>query len=88
MFFLSFDYVHIYFVERQASFSYTTFWLSVICDTFCCILSGVTNYWAHESPQQEAFSGQRHNSIQVYLYGAFYDINRCKAALQEIKFLQ
>ncbi len=25
------------------------------------------------------------NSIQVYLYSAFYD---CKAALQEIKFLQ
>ncbi len=28
------------------------------------------------------------SSIQVYLYSAFYDTNRCKAALQEIKFLQ
>ncbi len=28
------------------------------------------------------------NSIQVYLYSAFYDTNCCKAALQEIKFLQ
>ncbi len=27
-------------------------------------------------------------SIQVYLYSAFHDTNRCKAALQEIKFLQ
>ncbi len=27
-------------------------------------------------------------SIQVYFYSAFYDTNRCKAALREIKFLQ
>ncbi len=25
------------------------------------------------------------NSIQVYLYSAFHDANRCKAALQKIK---
>ncbi len=28
------------------------------------------------------------NSIQVYLYSAFHDTNLCKAALQEIKFIQ
>ncbi len=26
--------------------------------------------------------------FKIYLYSAFYDTNRCKAALQEIKFLQ
>ncbi len=28
------------------------------------------------------------NSVQVYLYSAFHHTNRCKAALQENKFLQ
>ncbi len=28
------------------------------------------------------------NSIQLYLYSAFHYTNHCKAALQEMKFLQ
>ncbi len=36
----------------------------------------------NEAPGHSRFTDNR--SIQVYLYSAFYDTNRCKAALQKM----